>query len=321
MAKTGIESAGAAQPAAATLRPLTKLQLWWLEVKKHKHSYVLMSPYMLLFFLFTVLPVAIAIVISFTYFNLLEFPKWVGWHNYTRMFLEDEVFLTAVKNTFLFAGITGPISYMMCFVFAWLVNELKPKMRAFMTLAFYAPSISGNVFFIWQIIFSGDRYGFMNGFLLDLGVINDPIQFLRDEKYVLWIVLLVQLWLSLGVSFLAFIAGLQTIDRSLFEAGAVDGIRNRWQELWFITLPSMRPQLLFGAVMQITASFAVADVSTQLAGFPSVNYAAHTVVTHLEDYGTIRFEMGYASAIATVLFVIMVTANVVVQKLLRKVGE
>ncbi|MBB6691765.1 sugar ABC transporter permease [Cohnella xylanilytica] len=297
------------------------LRLWTLEVRKHRQSYILLAPYMILFLLFTVLPVCMAIAISFTNFNLLEFPKWVGWHNYARMFLDDEVFLIAVKNTFLFAGIVGPISYLMCFVFAWLVNELRPKVRAVMTLFFYAPSISGNVFFIWQIIFSGDRYGYVNGLLLDLGAIQQPIIFLKNEQYVLWIVLLVQLWLSLGVGFLAFIAGLQTVDRTLFEAGAMDGIRNRWQELWFITLPSMRPQLMFGAVMQITASFAVADVSTQLAGFPSVNYAAHTIVTHLEDYGSIRFEMGYASAIATVLFVVMVGSNKIVQKLLRKVGD
>jgi len=297
------------------------LRLWTLEVRKNRQSYILLAPYMILFLLFTVLPVCMAMAISFTNFNLLEFPKWVGWHNYARMFLDDEIFLIAVKNTFLFAGIVGPISYLMCFVFAWLVNELRPKVRAVMTLFFYAPSISGNVFFIWQIIFSGDRYGYVNGLLLDLGAIQQPIIFLKNEQYVLWIVLLVQLWLSLGVGFLAFIAGLQTVDRTLFEAGAMDGIRNRWQELWFITLPSMRPQLMFGAVMQITASFAVADVSTQLAGFPSVNYAAHTIVTHLEDYGSIRFEMGYASAIATVLFVVMVGSNKIVQKLLRKVGD
>jgi multiple sugar transport system permease protein len=320
MEKTGIEHSMKPQQAGQA-KTLTPFQNWLKEVKAHKHSYILMSPYMILFFLFTVLPVCIAIFISFTYFNLLEFPKWVGWHNYTRMFLDDDVFLIAMKNTFLFAAITGPISFVMCFIFAWLVNDLGPKLRSFMTLAFYAPSISGNVFFIWLIIFSGDRYGFANGFLLELGFINEPIQWLRDEAYVLWIVIIVQLWLSLGVAFLAFIAGLQSIDRTLFEAGAVDGIKNRWQELWYITLPSMRPQLMFGAVMQITASFAVADVSTQLAGFPSVNYAAHTVVTHLEDYGTIRFEMGYASAIATILFVIMVGANIVVQKLLRKVGD
>jgi len=288
---------------------------------KSRQSYVLMGPYMLLFFLFTVLPVTLSLLVSFTYFNLLEFPKWVGWSNYTRLFLEDEVFLIAIKNTFLFAFITGPVSYIACFVFAWLVNELPSKIRAFMTLIFYAPSISGNIFFIWLIMFSGDSYGYINGFLMKFGFIMEPIQWLQDERYVLWIVILVQLWLSLGVSFLAFIAGLQSIDRTLLEAGAVDGVRNRWQELWYITLPAMRPQLLFGAVIQITSSFAIAEVSIALAGFPSVNYAAHTVVTHLMDYGSIRFEMGYASAIATILFAIMVGSNMIVQKLLRKVGE
>lgn len=156
---------------------------------------------------------------------------------------------------------------------------------------------------------------------MKIGVLLEPIQWLQNEKYILAIVIIVQLWLSLGTSFLAFIAGLQTVDQTLFEAGAMDGIRNRWQELWFITLPSMRPQLMFGAVMQITASFAVAEVSIALAGFPSVNYAGHTVVTHLMDYGTLRFEMGYASAIATILFAIMLGTNMMTQKLLRKVGE
>ncbi|MGM0881323.1 MAG: carbohydrate ABC transporter permease [Bacillota bacterium] len=301
------------------------VQNWWSlklrEMKANKHSYILLAPYMVLFAVFTVLPVLISIVLSFTYFNMLEFPKFIGWQNYTRLFLEDEVFLIAVKNTLLFAIITGPISYIACFVFAWIINELSPKVRAVMTLVFYAPSISGNVFFIWLMIFSGDRYGIANGFLLKWGFILEPLQWLKKEEYILPIIILVQLWLSLGTGFLAFIAGLQTVDRTLYEAGAVDGIKNRWQELWYITLPSMRPQLMFGAVIQLTSAFAVADVSIALAGFPSVNYAAETIVTHLIDFGTTRFEMGYASSIATVLFMIMVGTNLIVQKLLRKVGE
>ncbi|MNC27626.1 L-arabinose transport system permease protein AraP [compost metagenome] len=157
--------------------------------------------------------------------------------------------------------------------------------------------------------------------MIKYGFILEPILWLKTEGYILPIIIVVQLWLSLGTGFLAFIAGLQTVDRTLYEAGAVDGIKNRWQELWFITLPSMRPQLMFGAVIQLTASFAVADVSIALAGFPSVNYAGETIVTHLIDFGTTRFEMGYASAIATVLFLLMVGTNILVQKLLRKVGE
>lgn len=275
---------------------------------------------MIIFTCFTVIPVVISLVLSFFSFNMLELPSFVGWENYARLFLSDDVFMTSLKNTLLFAIITGPVSYVACFLFAWIINELTPKIRAFMTVIFYAPSISGNVFFIWLIIFSGDTYGYLNGFLMQTGFLLEPIQWLRDEKYILGVVILVQLWLSLGTAFLAFIAGLQTIDKTLIEAGAVDGIKNRWQELWFITLPSMKPQLLFGAVLQITMAFAVADISMALAGFPSVNYAAHTVVTHLIDYGTIRFEMGYASAIATVLFIIMVSTNLLVQKILRKVG-
>ncbi len=292
-----------------------------MDLKRDKHLYVLIAPYMLLFFIFTVLPVAISILISLTYFNMLEFPRWAGWANYSRLFLDDDIFLIALKNTLIFAVITGPISYIACFVFAWLINELRPKVRAFMTLIFYAPSISGNIYFIWQIMFSGDAYGIVNGFLMRTGFINEPILWFQNPKYTLMIIIIVQLWLSLGTSFLAFIAGLQTVDKTLFEAGAVDGIRNRWQELWYITLPSMRPQLMFGAVIQITASFAVADVAMNLAGFPSVQYSAHTVVTHLIDYGTIRFEMGYASAIATVLFIMMLGSNLIIQKLLRKVGD
>ncbi|MGO4730431.1 carbohydrate ABC transporter permease [Paenibacillus sp. 2KB_22] len=301
------------------------MKSWWSwklqEMKASKHSYVLLAPYMLLFLMFTVIPVVISIILSFTYFNMLEFPRFIGWQNYTRLFLEDDVFLIAIKNTLLFAIITGPISYIACFVFAWIINELTPKWRAFMTLIFYAPSISGNVYFIWLMIFSGDRYGIANGQLIKWGFLLEPIQWLKTEAYIMPILILVQLWLSLGTGFLAFIAGLQTVDRTLYEAGAVDGIKNRWQELWYITLPSMRPQLMFGAVIQLTTSFAVADVSIALAGFPSVNYAAETVVTHLIDFGTTRFEMGYASAIATVLFMIMVGTNLLVQKLLRRVGE
>lgn len=293
----------------------------WGQIKQYRQSYLLIAPFFILFTLFTVLPVVASIILSFTNFNVLEFPEFIGWDNYLRLFLEDDIFITAIKNTLLFAVITGPISYIACFLFAWIINEFPPKLRAFLTLIFYAPSISGNVYFIWRIIFSGDRYGLANGVLIDLGIILDPIQFLKTEEYILPILIIVQLWLSLGTGFLAFIAGLQTVDKSLYEAGAVDGVKNRWQELWYITLPSMKPQLMFGAVVQITQAFAVSDISIQLAGFPSVNYAGETVVTHLIDFGTIRFEMGYASAIATILFLLMIGSNKGIQSILRKVGS
>ncbi len=305
--------------------PISKNQRneWSLgyRIKRNRASYIMLLPYFLLFFLFTVIPVLTSIALSFTSFNVLEPPKFILWDNYVRLFLDDDIFKIALKNTFIFAVITGPISYMMCLIFAWIINEFKGKLRAFLTLIFYAPSISGNAYLVWSLILKGDRYGFLNGFLMNFGFINNAIIWLKTEKYVLPALIVVQLWLSLGTGFLAFIAGLQTVDKTLYEAAAVDGIKNRWQELWYVTLPSMKPQLMFGAVMQITQAFAVADISIQLAGNPSVNYAGSTIVTHLLDYGSIRFEMGYASAIATILFLLMVGSNKLVQRLLRKVGS
>jgi multiple sugar transport system permease protein len=291
-----------------------------MEIYKHRICYVFLAPYAIVFILFYVAPLVISVFYSFTYFNILEPPKFIGLRNYINLLLGDDVFLTALKNTFIMAAITGPIGYIMSFLFAWFINELPRYIRAFVTLVFYAPSISGAVYLIWAIIFSGDAYGYINGALMNLGILDQPILWLTDPKYMMPVILIVILWMSLGAGFLAFIAGLSTIDVSLYEAGLVDGISNRWQELWYITLPNMKGMLMFGAVMAITTSFGVADVTIQLAGFPSTDYAVHTVVNHLIDYGSIRFEMGYASAIATILFFTMIVCNAVIQKMLRRIG-
>lgn len=302
---------------------LNKNNEWSLynRIKKSRACYLMLAPYFTLFFLFTVIPVLASVFLSFTTFNVLEPPVFTGWANYIRLLLDDDIFKIAIKNTLVFAVITGPISYFMCLLFAWIINEFNPKVRAFLTLIFYAPSISGNAYLVWNLILRGDRYGLLNGWLMDLNFITAPIVWMKTEKYVMLFLIIVQLWLSLGTGFLTFIAGLQTIDHSLYEAAAVDGIRNRWQELWYVTLPAMKPQLMFGAVMQITQSFAMADVSINLAGNPSVNYAGATIATHLMDMGSIRYEMGYASAIATILFLLMVGTNKLAQKILRRVGE
>ena len=304
-------------PARLPARKETLLR----QIRKNKASYLLMAPYFILFFLFTVLPVIMSIYLSFNYFNMLEAPVWVGWTNYIKLLLEDDIFIVSLRNTLLFAVITGPVSYLLCLLFAWIINEFTPKIRALLTLVFYAPSICGNAYMIWNLILTGDRYGYLNGLLLRLDFIKEPILWMQTEKYIMPVLIVVQLWLSLGTGFLAFIAGLQTVDKGLYEAAAIDGVKNRWQELWFVTLPAMKAQLLFGAVMQITQSFAVADISIALAGNPSVNYAGATVVTHLLDYGSTRLDMGYASAIATILFLLMVGTNKLVQKVLRRVGE
>lgn len=298
-----------------------KKRYYMKEIIKYKSCYFMILPFMILFFVFIVLPVISSLALSFTSFNMLQFPKFAGFSNYIRLLLDDDVFLIAIRNTLIFALITGPLGYFACLIFAWLINELGPKLRAVLTFIFYAPSISGTLFIMWAFIFSGDQYGYLNYFLTSLGIIDEPVQWLNNPKTMLTIIIVVQIWMSLGASFLAFIAGLQSIDRQLYEAGAVDGIKNRWQELFLITLPSMGPQLLFGAVMQISAAFAVSSICIALAGFPSTDYAALTIVSHIMDYGTIRFELGYASALSFVLFLIIIIINSIIQAVIRKYAD
>ncbi len=314
------------QTNAETKRPvqrseMSKMQWTWKEMKKNKTAYFMLAPFFLLFIIFTVLPVFLSMILSLTDFNMLQMPHWKGLTNYTRLFLEDDIFMLACQNTLVFALITGPVSYLLSLLIAWFINELPPKIRAIVTLIFYAPSISGQVYLIWKTLFSSDSYGWANATLIDLGIISSPILWFEDANYVMGLCIVVALWTSLGTAFLSFIAGFQTVDRSMYEAAAVDGIKNRWQELWYITLPTMRPQMMFGAVLAITNSFGFGAVVDALCGFPSVDYAAHTIMHHLNDYGGQRYEIGYASAIAVVLFVIMFASNIIIKKALSKVGE
>jgi len=310
----------AAEKRAVSRKDMTRWQWTWKEIKNNKVAYLMVLPFMLIFTLFTIVPVVLSIIFSFTDFNMLEWPNFVFADNYVRLFLDDDIFITAVKNTFIFAIIVGPVSYLLSFLVAWFINELPPKIRAVITLVFYAPSISGQVYMIWQTLFSGDSYGWVNAKLLEMGLVTSPIQFFQDAKYVMPLCIVVALWTSLGTAFLSFIAGLQGVDKAQYEAGAVDGVKSRWQELWYITLPNMGPQLMFGAIMAITSSFGFGGVVTALCGFPSVDYAAHTIMHHLDDYYGQRFEIGYASAIAVILFLIMVGANMIVKKIIAKVG-
>ena len=296
------------------------MKVAWKKAKLRKMCYLFLAPYAILFTMFYVFPVVASIYYSFTYYNILEPPRFIGLQNYISLILQDDIFLIGVKNTLMIALITGPLGYILSFLFAWLINELPVWIRSIAVIVFYAPSIAGNCYVIFSVFFRGDAYGYVNAFLMNLGIIDTPRLWLIDPKYMLPICMLVILWMSMGSGFLSFVAGLQGVDRSQFEAGYMDGIKNRWQELWYITLPSMKPMLMFGAVMTITSSFGVADVTMALCGYPSTDYAARTIVTHLFDYGYSRFEMGYACAIATILFLMMILCNKAIQSLLRRVG-
>jgi len=284
-------------------------------------SWLLLAPFMAFFVLCTLIPVGSSVVLSFFDYDMVSTPIFTGLQNYMRMFTDDSVFFTVLGNTLKFAVVTGPLSFLLSFLLAWLINEFPHTVRSILSFLFYAPALVGNAYYIWQVAFSGDSYGWLNAWLTKLGFIDTPVQWLKDTSYIMPICIMVALWGSLGMTFLSFIAGLQGIDRSLYEAGSIDGISNRWQEVWYITLPSMKPQLMFGAVMSITGAFNFGSIVTTLCGNPPTDYVGYTVTHHIEEYGNVRWEVGYSSALTFLMFLIMIGANLLINKLISKVGQ
>ena len=301
-------------------RDMTKLQWTWHLMKQNWVGYVFLFPFAVFFLFFTVIPVVASLVLSLTSYNMIQVPKWVGLDNYVQMFLNDDLFITGLKNTLIFAVATGPTAFILSFVVAWFINQLPPKGRAFMTLIFYAPAMTANAYSIFNWIFDKDSYGLVNGWLLKMGIIDSPILWFTNTKYIMPLCIGISLWMSFGTGFLSFIAGLQGVDKAQYEAAAVDGVTNRWQELWYVTLPNMKEHLLFGSIMAITGAFGYGDVVTLLAGNPPTDYVGYTLSHHLGEYANIRWELGYACAISMVIFLLCFGANILIQKLIRKVG-
>lgn len=282
-----------------------------------KIGYICLAPFLILFFTFTILPVIISIFLSVTDYDMFNIPKFVGFENFKTLFLEDDIFLIALKNTMVFAVLSGPTSYILSFVMAWLICRFR-KFKNFFSLAFYAPSICSGIALstIWLYFFSSDSYGFINQFLLNLGAISSPILWVTNPKYILGVVIFISIWMGMGTTFLTFIAGFQGLSEEISEAAKLDGIKYASQELIYIILPQMKPQLLFGAITSITGAFGVFDIAVSVAGLPSVEYSAHTMVCHIYDYAFIRFEIGYSSAVAVILFLISFTTGKIVRKAL-----
>ena len=303
---------------------MTKMQIKKMKQQKRTSDMpfiILLLPFLLFFFVFTILPIASSIVLSFTDFNMVAINNFVGFDNYIRLFLEDDIFTIALKNTLIYALVSGPVGFILSFVVAWFINELNRTVRTIVTFIIYSPAMVGNIFFIWLYIFSSDSRGLLNDLMLKLGLISDPIEWLSNTQYSFGIVMFVIIWMSFGTGFLSFAAGLKGLDRTYYEAAAIDGLKNRWQELYYVTFPQMGPQLMFGAVMSISGAFAVGGVNRALTGFPSTDYCTHTILLHMTDFATTRFEMGYASAIAVVLFAMMLLFYIIVHKVVSKFSD
>ncbi len=283
--------------------------------------YLFMSPFMLAFILFTLIPIVSSMVLSFFDYDMVSTPIFIGFENYIRMFTGDELFFKVLANSLKFGILVGPGGYLLAFLMAWMINEFPRAIRVLLTFIFYVPSLVGNAYYIFQVMFSGDSYAYVNNFLISFGFITEPIQWFQNTSYNFILIVAIQLWMSMGTSFLANIAGLQNVNTELYEAGAIDGIRTRWHELWYITMPSMKTILLFSAVMQIQTAFSMGALQTTLAGYPSVNNSLDTLVQYIGDVGTTRYEMGYAAALSVFLFAIIIIFRYLIGALLNLVGK
>lgn len=287
-------------------------------IKKNGAFYIMLIPFSVIFILFMIIPALGGVLSSFTNFNGMTIPQFVGLDNYTRLIFKDSTFLIVFKNTLLQALIVGPVGFLLSFIVAWLINELDKGLRLLIIFLFYSPNFSGTLYIVWQYVFSNDSNGLVNSVLVRMGL--EPISWLSDSAYSMPVVIIVSIWVSFGAGFLSFIAGLRGLDRAYYEAAAIDGLKNRWQELYYVTLPQMGPQLLFGAVQSIGGAFAVGAVNRSLAGYPSTNNATDTILLYMGEYGSTRFEYGYASAMSVILMLAMLIVWKIVNNVLKTFG-
>lgn len=285
-----------------------------------KHSVlILMAPFVILFTLFIIIPIAVAILLSFTQFNTIEFPKFIGLDNYVNLFTRDDVFMQYVlPNTILFSVVVGAGGYILSFFMAWSLAQIPKRPRTVLAIILYSPSMTSGIMMsaIWSVLFSADKSGYLNYILLELGIIELPVNWLSSQQYLMPAMIIVSLWSSMGVGFLAMLGGVLNVNRELYEAAHIDGVENRFQEILYVTVPSCRPQMLFGAVMAIVGTFQNGAIGVQLSGSnPTPNYAGQLMVTHIEDYGFIRYEMGYAAAVSVVLLILIYGISLLAGKL------
>lgn len=288
-------------------------------LKRNGAFYVMLLPFTVIFLIFTLIPALVGVLASLTDFNGMTMPSFTGLDNYFRLLFKDQTFLVVFRNTLWQAMIVGPLGYILSFAVAWLINELSKRVRLLIIFLFYSPSISGTLFLVWKYVFANDANGVVNSFLVRLGL--EPVNWLSDPSYSMTVVIIVSLWMSFGTGFLSFVAGFHGLDRAFYEAAAIDGLRNRWQELYYVTLPQMGPQLLFGAVQSIASSFAVGSVNSQLAGYPSTNNATDTILLYMNEYGKTRFELGYAAAMSVFLMAVMLLLWKLIDTVLRTFNE
>lgn len=285
-------------------------------IRSRLTPYLFLAPALIFMSVFTLYPLLAVGYYSFTEYDILRPPVPVGLANYQRL-LNDGVFWLSLRNSFIYLMVT-PVIIALAIGLAIALNRTLPGISVFRAL-YYIPVITGSVAIgiAWQFLFNGSG-GPINGLLLWLGVIDKPIVFLTEPIYILPIAMLMTIWMGVGYYMVVFLAALQNIPEDLYDAARIDGC-NHWQKHWYVSIPGIRPAIVFVAVISSLSALKVFDeiyVLTNATG--GVLNSGSTMVFYLWKQAFRLQNVGYASAIAMVLLVITLSFSIINVRMLER---
>ncbi|NQU95640.1 MAG: sugar ABC transporter permease [Candidatus Omnitrophica bacterium] len=286
---------------------------FFTKLNEAKWSYIFIAPAVLLFLIFVVGPVIASFYWSFTEYDAIHAPKWVGLANYKNIFFNDPRFWKSVRNTCLYTLGVIPLGTALSLLLAIAVDQ-QIRFKNFFRAIYFIPSVTSVIALsvIWKWLFAGEKYGLINHILIRVGL--QPVDWLMSPVWTLPAIMIMSIWASLGYNMILFLAGLQTIPKTVYEAADIDGA-NVFDKFWHITLPLLKPFTVFVVIIGFITSFQVFErvyIMTQSElGIGGVLDSALTVVAYLYDMGFRKFKMGYASALGYIVFVVVFIITII----------
>jgi len=285
-------------PSSAETRPSFWSRLW----QNDAPGYLFLLPWFIGFFGLTIGPIITSLYLSFTDFDLLTSPEWIGAQNYIRMFTNDPKFWASMRITMFFVIFSVPLKLAFALAVAMLLNRGMKGLPLYRAL-FYLPSLLGAsvaIAILWRQIFARD--GLVNDFLAIFGI--EGPSWISNPQYSLWTLIVLSIW-QFGSPMIIFLAGLRQIPQDMYEAASLDGA-SKWRQFYKITLPLLTPVVFFNAIIQTIEafkSFTPAFIISGGTGNPINSTLFYTLYLYQEAFGF--FRMGYASALAWVLLALV----------------
>lgn len=273
------------------------------KLNKQKVSYLFIALPAVLFFVFQLAPVFISFLWSFTRYDVIHPPVFVGLDNYKNILFNDPLFWKAIGNTLVYVVGVVPIGICFSLILAVAIDQ-KIKFKNFFKSIFFLPTVTAivAVSVIWKWLYAGEKYGLLNYLIMKLGF--QPIDWLASPAWTMPSIMIMSIWAGVGYNMILFLAGLQTIPHVMYEAAEIDGA-GFWKKFFHVTLPLLKPTIVFVTMMSFIFSFQVFEqvyiMTGGQGGIGGVLNSALTIVAYLYDKGFQKFQMGYASALAYII--------------------